>query len=194
MNADEPTLAAASRWLNLATVAVVTAIAVGIAAISAGLFDPQPIGHLQRLYTLNGARVADQNDRVHWLEQPHLTHDGSLRLTAALVGGELDSGYGLVLGQPNSHLLVAVAPTGYVTIQNHSARQDILLPWQTWPHVRQRLGQNEIWLDIRQDHLVTVRINRELLWEGRLPLAGPDVGLWLRSYGQPAQIQFAELA
>jgi hypothetical protein len=51
-------------------------------------------------------------------------------------------------------------------------------------------NSNELWLDIEDSELVAVRINRELLWEGNLPLTGNKIGLWAESYGGTADIEF----
>jgi hypothetical protein len=85
---------------------------------------------------------------------------------------------------------------GYVTlfncqlsIVNCQLPIDQPLPWQTWPHVRPEV--NEIWLDVEGDGL-TVRVNREFLWEGEVEMGG-QVGLWLESYGGAAAVSFQEL-
>jgi hypothetical protein len=129
--------------------------------------------------------------QLSWLTATAPLTDHTLRLTAALGAGEVDSAYGLVIGDETQQLVVAVAPTGYVAIwHNEGQEQQSIIPWRTWPHVGQDDETNELWLDIEGSTLTGVRINRELLWQGAQPVAGRRIGLWAETFGESARIDF----
>ncbi|MCI0399586.1 MAG: hypothetical protein L0332_21960 [Chloroflexi bacterium] len=202
------------RWLSVAAVLVLLAAVAGISLISAGLFDPRPVGPETLRRPLAAHSVAAQNQQVNWLDFPLPAGNYSLRLTAAHQNGELDSAYGLAIGREERCLVAAVSPTGYTSLFEPPCLLSItpsppqsvtlsppplvtlsppsLLPWQPWPHVRPGSAENEIWLDVSGGRL-TVRINRELLWQGEWPVAGRQVGLWLASYGEAATVEFREV-
>ena len=115
----------------------------------------------------------------------------SLRLTAAREDGETDIGYGLALGDENEYLAVAVSPLGYLSVwQKSGAETDTILPWQTWPHVGRGLEPNEIWLDSEENGRLTIRINREFLWEGEIEPPSGQIGLIGESFGETAVVDF----
>ena len=122
----------------------------------------------------------------------------SVRLTASMTAGEIDSGYGLAIGDDRSRLVVAVSPVGNVVIREVPAGSDpeFHLPWQPWPHVRQAHETNEIWLDVEQGQdQTTIRawVNRELLWEGETEPLTSELALWLESFGGPVSVDFNKL-
>ena len=129
-----------------------------------------------------------------------------MRLRAKPSGGETDIGYGLVVGDDDLYLLVALSPLGYLTVRyvsdtdeansGDATRQQSKesgLPWQTWPHIRTGEQSNEIWLDVNDGAVSGVRINRELLQTEDFPLRGNQIGLWVESFGDSAEIDFAEM-
>lgn len=117
-------------------------------------------------------------------------------MTAAWQEGELDTGYGLAIGDEEDFIVIAVSPLGYVTISNGSWENgqpklsNPIVPWRTWPHVRLEQERNEIWVDIQERKITSVRINRELLWQGEVAAKGQQVGLWTQSFGGSTEIDF----
>lgn len=165
-----------------------------IGLISAGVFDPKPNGRHLATIPLPHAEVGSQDRRLIWLQQSAPGVNYSLRLTAALASGELDSAYGLALGDETRHLVAAISPTGYVSIWHQDGQdQDHIIPWRTWPHVRPELGANELWLDVQDRRLTAIRTNREILWQGQRPLEGERIGLWAESFAGPATVDFQQL-
>ena len=168
--------------------------AVIILLILSGVFDPKPVGQLVVERPLFPQIVAPQAPRLTWLEQPIPAESYSVRLTAAQEAGStghgMDVGYGLALGSDGAHVAVAVSPLGYLSLwQTNGQETDLILPWQTWPHVRRDLEPNEIWLDVENGRL-TIRINREWLWEGEIePLSG-QIGVVAESLGETAVVDF----
>ena len=64
------------------------------------------------------------------------------------------------------------------------------MPWRTWPHVRLEQESNEIWVDVQERKITSVRFNRELLWQGEVAAKGQQVGLWAQSFGGLTEIDF----
>jgi hypothetical protein len=185
-------------WIGRAAVLLLLTALLGIGLISAGVFDPKPLGEFVTGLPVEKLSVGAGGSRVHWLDRRLPAGPYSLHLTAARQSGENDIGYGLALGDEDGYVVAAVSPLGYVMLGNcqlsiancQLAMNDSrLLPWQTWPHVRP--GVNELWLDVAGDAL-TVRVNREFLWQGEVE-TGSQVGLWLESYGGAAAVSFQEL-
>lgn len=185
------------HWLDWLAILIVLATLLLIGLIASGRLDPQPIGQPQASLILSGQSVAAGQEQASWLDEVVPTTHCSLKLTAAYKSGEQDIGYGLLVGQPEAYLGVAVSPLGYLTIWQGTggegeAAEVRILPWQTWPHIRQGTGRNEIWLNIAGDD-VTIRLNGELLWQGTVAFAGQQTGLWLESFGQAAVVDFQRL-
>jgi hypothetical protein len=182
------------QWLRLATWLVLGSAAAILVLILSGLFDPQPIG--AQVWNVQPRAIHIEADtlKINWLdESPPLPAAYTLRLTAAHMNGELDSGYGLAIGSQESPFIVAVSPLGYVTVEHNRAA---VLPWQTWPHVKTDTQPNEIWLDVQPLETaseITVRLNRELLWSGEVAISGPDVGLVVESFGEGMTADFQHL-
>jgi hypothetical protein len=192
------------RWLGVGAVLLMAGSVLLITLISAGVFDPQPIGEESGQWTLETVALAPGERELIWLEEPRLPPSYTVRLLASFAEGSPDVGYGLALGQDDAFLAAAVSPTGYATVWREvsgSEREEIL-PWQTWPHVDTGSGSNEIQIDVTADH-VTIRINRELLWQGQVDIAGDRVALYGESFAAAASakeastggasIQFQEL-
>ncbi|MCB8939721.1 MAG: hypothetical protein H6655_15020 [Ardenticatenaceae bacterium] len=150
-----------------------------IILIAAGVFDPKPVGTLQASLPVASLSLNQPGQTVVWLEDPLPAGNFSVRGTAVYQQGNLDSGVGLALGSQADAFVVAVSPLGYVLVQQGEA---LLLPWQPWPHVGLAEAPNELWLDVRGES-VTVRLNRELLWQGTLHLAARQLGLFGEGFG-----------
>jgi hypothetical protein len=188
------------RWLHWITgfSMLVTLIALGL--ISAGVFDPKPVGVEKWRRTLTPHSIPAQSRQIHWLDQTLPETDYSLHMTAAYLDGDADNGYGLVIGNDDYHLAAAVSSLGYTAIWlkhgcprfGSTLELDFVLPWQTWPHVKTGYEANEIWLDRQSDRL-TIRVNRELLWQGNINGFSGRVGIIGESFGEQAVIDFREV-
>ena len=181
------------RVLGLSAVGLLVATVLGIGLISAGVFDPRPIGSLQREISPGGRIISTPGPQVEWLDQPLPEAPFTVRLEAAHEAGEADAGYGLAIGGPQEFLAVGVSPLGYVTLwEEQGGQKSVHLPWQIWPHVRPGSESNEIWVDV-QDGQATVRLNRELLWEGTWDGGAGGVGLYVETFGGDVTVEFVEL-
>lgn len=193
-----------SSWqaagLRVAVVALVVGSVALVAIIAGGAFDPRPVGPLVAA-SAPGTHALDGRGETLLPQSDPPPPDSpaySIRLTAAHVAGEIDSGYGLALRDKEQALIVAVSPAGYVAIWEAADGGEPVyrLPWQTWPHVRGGSAANEIWLDVTRaggDAAVTARINRELLWQGELERVSEGTSLWLGSFGGPVTVEFQSL-
>lgn len=182
------------RWLNWSIVLVLAAAVVMIALISSGVFDPKPVGKSLGTTPLELVELKAESHHLEWLDIPAPSDSYSLRLTAALAGGDLDSAYGLALGGEGQYLVAAVSPTGYVSFWWQQGQQlEKIIPWRTWPHVRHGLEANEIWLDVVHGNLASIRTNGEILWQGEQPVAGQGIGLWTETFARPATFDFESL-
>jgi len=150
-----------------------------ISLIALGVFDPKPIGTLQTTLPAQMLTVSEPGQTIVWQEEI-AAETFSVRGTAVWQSGSLDSGVGLVLGNEQQAFITAVSPLGYVFIQQGDT---IILPWQPWPHVR--ADENEIWLDVHGE-TITVRINREVLWQGDYAFTGKQAGLFGENFGGTA--------
>lgn len=185
------------RLLGVAAVALLGLAVLAITLISAGLFDPQPAGPLHETLMPGVQTVEPHSRSITWLPQPAPQSPYTVRLEAMLLDGERDSAYGLVLGSEENALFIAVSPSGYVAIWQELDNERLThLPWQTWPHIRSGNESNEIQLD-RHSDAISVRLNRELLWQG--PLSTPSLpssarlGLYGETFGAQATVDFATL-
>lgn len=158
-----------------------------IILIALGLFDPKPVGTLQTTLPEATLSVNNPGQTIQWLPDPLPQTDFSVRGTAVWQSGSQDSGIGIALGNLEHNLVVAVSPLGYVLIQQNG---EAVLPWQPWPHVQFGEMPNEIWLDVRGER-VTVRLNRELLWQGEISLLDCRLGLFGENFGETAEFNFS---
>src|SRR5690606_14077100 len=91
---------------------LVGGIALLVALIAVGTFDPKPIGRLTRVdhpgvRTAGEPALENSAEREAWLAP---AGSFSVRLSAAHAMGDLDSEYGLALSGGTSRLVVAVSP------------------------------------------------------------------------------------
>lgn len=190
----------AVRWLAVLLLLVAAGF---VALVVRGTFDPRPCGSAALVDSAQLGSLALAG-RGETFEQQPFPFAGTpscyaVRLTAAHITGEMDSGYGLAIGDRSAALVVAVSPLGESAVWQTIADEGeprYLLPWQPWPHVRPGDVPNEIWLDVRRDGertLVTARLNRELLWKGKVEALYPDAALWLGSFGGPVTVDFQTL-
>lgn len=177
--------------LRTALAALLATAVFLILLITAGLFDPKPVGEPQKRVANSRLQIDQPGQTVRWLDTPLPDGDFSVRGTAVLQSGNPDSGIGLALGNDARAFVVAVSPLGYVLIQQAG---EAVLPWQPWPHVQGNDLPNEIWIDLRGDE-ITVRLNREQLWQGVVVLEERKVGLFGEGYGgETAGLSEAEVA
>jgi hypothetical protein len=186
-------------WLRWSAGLSLLAAALTISLITSEVFDPKPVGHTQWYQPLAAHRIPAHSRRTFWLDPVLPEQDYSLRLTAAHLRGEIDSGYGLIIGSARHFLAAEVSSLGYVSLWHYDGRSDAadpastyLLPWQTWPHVRTGAQPNEIWLE-RRGERITIRINRELMWQGEVGRFSGQIGLVGESFGDWAIVDFREL-
>jgi hypothetical protein len=125
-NSENDRLPKYAWWALGLTAVLLLALTVGaIGFISAGFFDPKPIGGLTAELSLEPVSLAAQTQSIEWLDPNLITADSfTLRLSAANQSGDLDSGYGLALGSDDSVLIAAVSPLGYVLISQLEAELD----------------------------------------------------------------------
>lgn len=185
------------RWLQRTTAVLLLAIVISIALIAAGTFDPRPVGEFAWRQPLQARAIPVESRQIFWLDETTPPGHYTLRLSAAHQSGEIDVGYGLVIGDDSRYLLIAVSPLGYVTLSLEPGEEgrtpsEKLMPWQTWPHVAGGDAANEIWLDVQREG-VAVRINRELLWEGSFDAPGGKIGLFAESFAEAAVIDFRQI-
>lgn len=160
--------------------------------VVSGFRDPQPVGVLVDETPFGPLTVAPGEEALLWLGAPESRVPRSYLLTANLAAGEADSGYGLAVGDDRRAFIAAVSPLGYVSVWERDEAGDttaVWLPWQTWPHVRPGGAPNEVWLDVVPDGAVdrlTVRVNRELLWQGSVAPPAGGVGRWATTFGDDA--------
>ena len=184
-----------AKVLRWGFVGLMVATAVIILFILSGVNDPKPNGELVVERRVFPQIVAPQAPRITWLEESIPAEDYSVRLTAVQDAGEtgrgMDVGYGLVLGDDDVHVAVAVSPLGYLSVwQEADGEVQVIFPWQTWPHVGRDLVENEIWVDVDNSDQLTIRINREFLWEGEIEPVSGQVGVIAESFGEAAIVDF----
>lgn len=190
------------QWLRRIAAGIVASVILAVILIAAGAFDPKPFGTLLQT-DRPGQRVLTDRGETHYRQTPPWPPASppgrySIRLAAARDAGEMDSAYGLAVGDDDGRVVIALSPLGYVAVRAESggATPDTLIPWQTWPHARTGTAENEIWVDMARDGphtLATIRLNRELLWEGKLESPPADIALWQASYGGPVTVDFRSL-
>ena len=151
--------------------------------IGSGWFDPQPFGDLRWQKSVTAMTVGAGGREVLWLAD-EIEEVFSVRATAVYQSGEKDIVYGLVLGNDDDYLAVAVSPLGYATVWQGDM---MLMPLQPWPYVRTGDEPNEIWIDVGEDEVV-VRLNREVLWVGEVIVAG-GVGVMGESWDETAVVE-----
>ena len=139
--------------------------------------------------SLNSLTVNAGMTEIQWLAQPIPANDFSVQLTAGFVEGGLDSDYGLILGDEQTYLKIAVSPLGYATIEHDS---NPIFSRQPWPHVKRGNEQNEIWLN-SIDGVLSVRLNRELIWVGEVEQIDGDIGLYAESFAETAVFDFINI-
>lgn len=190
------------RALRLIAATLLIAAVIIVALIATGTFDPQPFGARLRTDHPGTIEQGGAGERVVDLEPPWPADAPpqrfSVRLTAAHVDGDLDSGYGLALDGEGGWLVVAVSPLGYVTVREETGDGPPvdLIPWSTWPHVGTGGAANEIWLDVDGGDgraTITAAVNREHLWRGETEWTPGRVGLWLAAFDGRAEVEFRSL-
>lgn len=167
-------------------------VGLGLIVVTTGLFDPRPQGQQLIALPLEEMVVPAGQFTVEWLREVVPAGNFTIRLTAAGPLAEPFVGYGLALGRPDSYLAVLLSPTGYVAMTPAPGRS-FSDQWHTWPHIHSQ-SSNEIQIDQDEGNRLTIRINRELFWQGEWPLAGNQIGLVGQGFENQANIDFQELA
>jgi hypothetical protein len=190
------------RALRLIAVGLSVLLAFLVLLIALGYFDPKPLGPLLRvdqpgIYSMSEGEALVLSQYPPWPAAATVERF-SVRLTAANLGGELDSGFGLALSDKSRQLVVAVTSLGYIAVWENDpeGKPAYILPWETWPHVLTGQQPNELWLDVAlspNGSAITARINRELLWQEEVDFTPREAGLWLGSFGGSATVDFQKL-
>ena len=175
-----------SSWRGVLA-SLLAAAVILIVLIISGVFDPKPVGKRQTTLPAAALTINQPGQTIRWLDVPLPAGDFSVRGTAVLQSGNPDSGVGLALGRDAEAFVVAVSPLGYVLVQQAG---EPVLPWQPWPHVRPDDTPNEIWIDVHGEE-ITVRLNRELLWQGNYSLSTRNLGVFGEGFGETAVYTFS---
>lgn len=156
--------------------------AIGLIAV--GLFDPQP-------YTLNNTLNKMDERTITIPAEPHiewqtdsLTTPFSRRVTFQLPT-EPEIAVGVALNDGNKPLIISATNGGFVRIVHGD---EVILPEQTWPLASidpyVRGGESaEFWVDVDENG-VTVRINREMLWQGTMDERWTQWGIFSDGFGR----------
>lgn len=181
------------RGLGLSAILLLLGSITTIVLISAGVFDPRPTGQLTGRRALGAQDIRAGETRLTWLPDIVSEDAFTVRLTATWAAGERDVGYGAAVGADGGYLAAAVSPLGYAAVWVEQADQrEMLLPWQPWPHVQKGSELNEVQIEVAGER-VSVRVNRERLWEGERTIQGTRTGLVAQSFGGSSVINFQEL-
>ena len=186
------------RGLTVITVLMPLSAVLLVTLVALGVFDPKPLGPLSVSQSLQRIRVDQDSEPTLWLEDVQPEGDFSIRVSARLAEGESDIGYGLVLGGSQEELIFALSPLGYLTFwrqleKNGTLGEELYIPWRTWPHIHTGNEPNEIWLDVQDGRLTSIRVNSELLDYTPVSVPGEQIGLWSKTFGEPAEIGFDSL-
>ena len=118
--------------IRIVAAAVVILAAITVVLIAAGAFDPQPLGSLIQTDKLDRQSLNETGERNSAIPAPWFAEETpdsfSVRLVAAYIDGELDSGYGLAVGDDSGRLVVALSPLGYAAIWRDRPRRNHLSP------------------------------------------------------------------
>lgn len=169
-------------------VGAVGVLFIFILLIWAGVFDPQPLGTAVWQQTLPPQTIPAGSQQIIWLDRDIPEGDYTVQVTAVWQSGEQDIAYGLLLGTDQQNLVVEISPLGYLSLLPPPSSPFASLPLQPWPHVQSGNIPNEIWVDVENGRF-TVRINRELLWQGDVGQLDGSIGWVGQSFGETAVIQ-----
>lgn len=186
-----------NRLLNIVVLLIIGGILLIIILSAFGVFDPGPTGDPIWGKNLGPMTVAAGSVETKWLAPDTAETPVSFQLTAAYQSGEIDSAYGLLLGEQDGSLAIGVSPLGYIAIwtQNGSENakpEEYLLPWQPWPHGHTGQETNEI-LAILEDDQLRVLLNREPLWQGNISAHPDKIGVIGISFGKEVILDFDEI-
>ncbi len=167
------------RWLwRVVRVALLAVMAVGVAGVivlGAGAADPSRAGPL--LYEDATPHTLTTSPNSNPVIDPDFfafpkgafTLEVSARFS---VESDPTTAWGIVLGPPQT----SNSSTPFYSARLNGFRQFAV--WPTQPdftpfiHIRANGQTNKLTLDVRSDGSATLRINDEVAWTGRLPVAG----------------------
>jgi hypothetical protein len=180
-----------ARKIRVVTIFAAIIALSAVIAIALGLFDP-PLPDQKWLQEQVVLSVSAENSPQTIVLDSLPAKSRGVRLIGKWVGGERDSGYGILLGSANDHIGLAVSPLGYATIWE--VDDTIHMPWQPWVHVASEDEANEFWFDWSGDELI-LRLNREIIW--RQPKNGfcdrsCEMAVWGTTFGDSAEFQFED--
>lgn len=186
-------------WVSwLITVLVVCTAALLYLFFLRSWIDPQPVGRLQVVQELVPRPLSAYSQEMLWLDDAVPAESYTIILTAAHGGGEADIRYGLAVGETTNYLEVTISPLGYAAVsQVTDVDANPLRAHAPFPHVRGGEAINEFWITVERPinrlTAVTIRLNREILWQGTVTHLESQVALVGESYGEATQIDFQQL-
>lgn len=183
-----------SRAINLLAVLLLISLVLAVALSATGYLDPIKEGELIWQGSPGSLQIAPGSTEVRWLYDDLNQSPVAFRLSASLSAGEADSAYGLLLGQEDGAIAVLLSPLGYAAVSQqpypaNSGAKNFYLPWQTWPHVRRGEQENELYV-VQDGNTLTVRVNREWLWEAQGIERITRMGIIGESFNDAAAVGF----
>ena len=145
----------------------VLALTAGVGLlIGSGVIDPKPVGVPVMTLTDLIIQKNSYSDVLPLLFYPN-KNNFSIILTAR------NKGFALLLHEKigKSHLSIEIRPEGFATLAGTEGEPKAMTT--AFPHILPE--RNELWLDVKEDTLVAIKINRELFWEGEIYLQEPIV-------------------
>ena len=139
------------RWLQIV---VLTTIFLVFVYIFFGFADPAPVSEPLD-YQFDDPAECEQFLPVL------LAENGTMQLSF-----RLDQPYSVQIGEPDRPGFdLLLDPTGYVQLADADG---VIRPLATFPHVDRDV--NEVWIDWIDHTAVSIRINREIYWQGEIDL------------------------
>jgi hypothetical protein len=157
------------RWVLVTAVAIL--LGTGYWLFLQQWVDPQPQGQLRLSLPASDQWLNGTTSNQLALSLPFTT-PSDLRLTLSLPPNDTLSpatqyGFTITPNQPASPpLTLWLTPSGYAGLV---WGDEWLIPLAPWPHVRQGNQPNELWLQVDEQGQTSIRLNRELFWQGELP-------------------------
>ena len=185
-----------NHFLNLLLICLIGGTLLLLVLSGLRTFDPEPAGQVVWQSDSVELRAYAGSTETLWYSTPLPADRFALELRARHESGDRDAAFGLILGQEDGEVVVAVSPLGYVAIWKQNALHSLesaefLLPWQTWPHVNPDDQENEFQIDAHGDE-ITVRLNHEQLWVGSGFSPIDRAGLIVKSFGTGTEVGFGE--
>jgi hypothetical protein len=183
-----------SRILTISALILISSIVLIVYILFLGFSDPIAAGEPIWQKKLFLMRLPGQTEKILWLRENLDQTPFSVRVIGSLESGDSDSAFGIVISQSDGEIMIMISPLGYISIWHESAsintdNKFFYLPWQTWPHIHTGDSENEIYVRLTGD-TISVRVNRELLWEMSEIDRVDRIGIMGVSFGDDTTINF----